>query len=552
MSKQKSQTFVFGAVILMISNLLVKVIGAVFKIPLTNTIGVDGMAYFNAAYSIYVSFYMISTAGIPVAISRMIAESNAKNNIKEVDKIFKIAYRVFFVIGLAGTVLMIAFSKAFADVSKLPDSYLAMIFIAPTLFFICLSSAYRGYFQGLQNMVPSAVSQVIESVGKLGIGIFAAWYFYIVKGYELSVVAAYVISGVTIGVVAATVYIAVVKRMFTASSEYKKSIEGCAEMPARSTKSLVRELIVTALPITLASSIMGLTNTADTFLMTSRLSLTGISVDAAASFYGTYSSMVIPLFNMTPPLIYPFAISVIPAISSALAGGKKEESKMQMESAFRLAAIIAIPCAIGMGSMSKGIISFLYKTQEIDTGSGIVTTLELAAPSLSVVSVAIFCLGIISITNSILQAHRLEKYTIVATSSGIVMKIVLTYFLSAIPGIGIIGSSIGTAGCYFTIMAINVYYVIKKTGFVPNVAKVFLKPLTAGVCCGITAVSLSMLLDGRVSGRLGTLVSIGAAVIVYAAVLLLIKGINRIDVMMMPKGAKICSVMDKFGLLDKE
>ena len=141
LSKQKSQTFVFGAVILLISNVLVKLIGAVFKIPLTHIIGVAGMSNFNAAYSIYVSFYMISTAGIPVAVSRMIAASNSKGNINEVKKIFRLAYWLFFTVGLVGTVAMIVFSRSFAEFSKMPDSYLAMIVIAPTLFFICLSSA---------------------------------------------------------------------------------------------------------------------------------------------------------------------------------------------------------------------------------------------------------------------------------------------------------------------------------------------------------------------------------------------------------------------------
>ena len=552
MSNQKSQTFVFGAIILMISNLLVKLIGALFKIPLTNTIGVNGMAYFNAAYSIYVSFYMISTAGIPVAISRMIAASNSKGNVKEVKKIFSIAYWVFFIVGLAGTVIMIAFSKSFAAFSKMPDSYLAMIFIAPTLFFICLSSAYRGYFQGLQNMVPSAISQVIEAVGKLGIGLFAAWYFYVVKGYSLPVVAAYVISGVTIGVMAATLYIFIIKRMYQASAEYRHSAEACSDMAVRSTKDLLYELVVTSLPIALASAIMGLTNTVDTFLMTRRLLLTGITLEAATAFYGTYSSIVITLLNMTPPLIYPFAISVIPALSASIAKNRREECVAHMESAFRMATIVAIPCAIGMGSMSRHIISLLYRGENIDTGLTEVNTISLASSALSVAACAIFFLGIISITNSILQAYRYEKQTIISTSAGIVVKIVLTYFLSAIPGIGVVGSAIGTAACYFTIMSFNLFFVIHKIHFVPSIRKIFLRPLIAGIACGATALVAVNLLDGRIYTKIATLASIAAAVVVYAVVLVLIKGINRADVLMMPGGTKICRVMDRFGLLEKE
>lgn len=551
MSKQKSQTYVFGAVILMLSNVLVKVIGAVFKIPLTNTIGVDGMAYFNAAYSIYVSLYMISTAGLPVAISRMVAASNSRGNLKEVNRIFTIALRLFVVIGLAGTVVMIAFSRSFATFSKLTDSYLAMIAIAPTLFFICLSSAARGYFQGLQNMVPTAVSNILEAVGKLGIGLLSAWYFYIVKHYELPLVAAFVISGVTIGVIGATVYIYIVKARYHASSEYKQRLAASTDMPVRTWQSLLRELIVTAIPIVLASSIMGLTNTIDTFIMARRLVEAGITEAAAASFYGTYSSMVVPLFNMIPPLIYPFAIGIIPALSAAIAAGKKEECAGQMESAFRMASIIAFPCAIGMGVLSENIISFLYRTEAIDTGSGQVTTLTLASEALSVISCSIFFLGIIAITNSILQAHRYERKTILSTTTGIVVKLIMTYLISGIPGIGILGSAIGTALCYLTIMSMNLYFVIRYTGFVPQIRRVFLKPLISGILCGVVAWGIAYALSGHLPAKLVTLASIACAALVYVVVLLFIKGINRAEVLMLPKGEKICAFLEKRGWLGK-
>ena len=542
---QKKQTLVFGALILMVSNLLVKFIGMFFRIPLTNMIGVEGMAYYNAAYSIYVSFYMISTAGIPVAISRMIAASNSQNNVKEVKKIFKLAFRVFFIIGVAGTAIMILFSKQLAKSAGMPDAYLAMIAIAPTLFFICLSSAYRGYFQGLQNMVPSAVSQVIEAVGKIGIGLVAGWYFYKVKGEELHIVAAYVIFGVTIGVAAATLYAWIVKLMFNSASDKRNLTEDIPDMPVRSTKSLLKELIVTSLPIALASSIMGLTNTVDTMVLARRLVETGISTEAATAYYGTYSSMVIPLFNMAPPLIYPFAIAAIPALSAAIAGGDKKGCKENMDSAFRMGALIAIPCAIGMGSLSGGIINILFDTQMIDG----VSSLELAAPALSVVSSAIFFLAVISITNSILQAYRFERQTIISTVSGIIVKIAATWIISGINGVGIMGSAIGTALGYFTIMSFNVFFVITKTGFVPSIRKIFLKPFIAGIFCGATALGVSVLIG---TGKLETLVSIAAAVVVYAVVIVLIRGLNRADVMMVPGGKIVCRVMDKFGLLEKE
>ena len=475
----------------------------------------------------------------------MIAASNSQNNVKEVKKIFTLAFRVFFIIGVAGTAIMILFSKQLANSAGMPDAYLAMIAIAPTLFFICLSSAYRGYFQGLQNMVPSAVSQVIEAVGKIGIGLVAGWYFYKVLGEELHIVAAYVIFGVTIGVAAATLYAWIVKLMFNSASDKRNLTEDVPDMPVRSTKSLLKELIITSLPIALASSIMGLTNTVDTMVLARRLVETGISTEAATAYYGTYSSMVIPLFNMAPPLIYPFAIAAIPALSAAIASGDKKGCKDNMESAFRMGALIAIPCAIGMGALSGGIINILFDTQMIEG----VSSLELAAPALSLVSSAIFFLAVISITNSILQAYRFERQTIISTVSGIIVKIAVTWIVSGIAGVGIMGSAIGTALGYFTIMSFNVLFVITKTGFVPSIRKIFLKPFIAGVFCGAAALGVTALIG---SGKLETLVAIAVAVVVYFVVIVLLKGIARADVMMIPGGKHICRIMDKFNLLEKE
>ncbi|MBP3580862.1 MAG: polysaccharide biosynthesis protein [Clostridia bacterium] len=553
MAKNKGQTFVFGAIILMISNLAVKLIGAFLRIPLTNIIGVDGMAFYNSAYSIYVSFYMISTAGIPIAVSRMIATANSNNLHLEIKRIFKIAYSLFFTIGAVGTAVMMIFADKFARSAEIPDARLAMLAIAPTIFFICISSAYRGYFQGLQDMMPTAVSQVIEAVGKVGIGIFCAVYFT-AKGYPVHVVAALVILGVTIGVFLGMVYTAVIKMMYNSSKEYKENLQNAVleKQSCRSSKEILKELVIIAIPITLASSIMGLTNTVDTMIMPGALMTSGITQKAASAFYGTYSSMVIPLLNLAPPFIYPFAISAIPAISTALAKNDTRNINRHIESAFRNCAIIALPCAIGMGALSRRIVDFLFKEDEIVSGNTVYYARELAGPALRTVAVSIFFLGVISITNSVLQACKKEKYTIISTTSGIVVKIIATWFFSTIPGIGIIGSAIGTVLCYLTIMSLNLLFMEKTVGVFPNIRRVFLKPLTAGVCCGICAVAVSYALDAlSIHAKLVTLLSIACAALVYVVVLIMLKGISRDDVLMMPKGDSLCRIMDKFHLLEK-
>ena len=546
LAKQGSQTFVFGAVILMVSNILVKIIGAVFKIPLTNIIGVDGMAYFNAAYSIYVTLYNVSTSGLPVAISRMVAAENAGNNLKAANRIFSVAFRLFFFIGLAGTLIMTLFADRFAAFCGIAQAKLATMVVAPTLFFICLSSACRGYFQGLQNMVPTAVSNIIEAFGKLGIGLAAAWYFCLVRQYPLPQVAAFVISGVTVGVFAATVYIYIEKARFCRSEDFVKRLIDSEALVQSPRKSILRELVVTAVPIVLASSVMGLTNTADTFLIARRLAAAGLPVSAATSFYGTYSAMTVPLFNMIPPLIYPF-----PALSASISKGDSKACGSQTTSAFRLAAIVAVPCAVGMCVLSGNIISFLFSgsRREIAFGETTVTTTALAAAALRILAPAVFFLGMIAITNAVLQAYRQERKTIISTTAGIAVKILLTYWLSALPDLGINGAALGTAACYFTVFALNLYFVIRYTHFIPRIRDVFLKPAVAGLLCGAAAVIAVKLLDGHIPEKLVTLAAILLAAFVYGTMLFMLRGVAREDLLMLPKGEKLCRVLDKWGLL---
>ncbi len=532
----------YGAVILMFSTVLVKLIGAFFKIPLTNIIGSEGMAYFNAAYSIYTTFYMVSTAGLPVAISRMIATSNARGNVKEVNKVFKIAYWLFFTVGLFGTAIMIALRDVLVS-EELQDASIAIIAIAPTLFFICISSAYRGYFQGLQNMTPTAVSQVIESLGKLLIGLVAGWYFTSL-GYPIHIVAAFVILGVTIGVVASTMYAFFIKRMYSVS----EATEPEFELAVRPTKSLLAELVAISIPITLASSIMGFTNIIDTWFVTSRMTASGAFSDAyAVSAYGSYTSQALTLFNMPTNLISPFAISALPALSRFFGAKQEEEAKSLLDSTFRVASIVAFPCALGLSAMAGPILQILFSTEYIEGTTK--TTSQVAAPCLAVMGLAVFFLGLIGVTNSALQAYNLQNKTIISTVSGIAVKLILSYVLIGIPEINVVGAAISTAACYFTIMILNMYFMTKHMGYLPKIRSTFLKPFISSVVCIVPCVALYSLLNNRINSKIGTLLSICVAGVVYILMLLSTKALAEQDIKMLPKSEKIIKILRKANLL---
>lgn len=543
----RKQSFVHGAVLLMASNIVVKLLGAVFKIPLRNLVGVDAMAYFNSAYSFYVLFYMISTAGLPVAISRMVAAANARGNAGEVKRIYKVSMAMFVAIGAVGTAIMVLFSKKFAASTGIGDDlYLSIIAIAPTLFFICITSSYRGYFQGLQNMIPTSISQVIEAVGKLVIGLIAG-YIAIKAGCSNAEVAAYVILGVTVGVVANTLYLGIAKAV-----PVNNQLNVNPDMTPRTRGQISAELIKIAIPITVSSSIMSLTNVIDTLVVVNRLVDIGISTELARAYYGSYTSSAVTLFNMPPTLIYPFAISAIPALSASFANKDFAKSKATAESTFRIASLIALPCAFGMSALSTPIINLLFRDEDIGFAAdgSVITSNGVSGPMLSILAIAIFFIGMISVTNSILQAYGKEMTTIVSTCAGIAVKFITSYILIGMPQVGVYGISLSTMLCYLTIMCFNVFFMVRFTGIVPGIRKIFLKPFVASVLCAAGAIGSHFLLEKTpLAGKLSTVVSILIAVVIYAVVILFIKGLDREDVAMLPGGDKISALLIKHNLI---
>ena len=197
---ENSNKIIGGVVILTVANIIVKIIGFAYKIPLLGILGENGMAYYNAAYQIYTWFYTLSTAGLPLAVAKLVAWSRSEGKPKQVSKTLTIALSIFGVVGLIGSMIMLLFAKPLSAFQNNPDACASIMMLAPTLFFICLTSALRGYFQGYGKMMPTAISEVIEAASKLSLGIVLALYAQS-RGLSLAYQAAYAIFGVSMGAV---------------------------------------------------------------------------------------------------------------------------------------------------------------------------------------------------------------------------------------------------------------------------------------------------------------------------------------------------------------
>jgi len=536
----KKQNFLQGALILVVASMIVKIFGAIFKIPLANIIGFEAMAYFNSAYGFYVIFYMISTAGIPVALSKMISEAEAKENKTEVKKIFRVSYLLFFTLGAVGSLIMILFSKQYSSYVHLDGLHYSIIAISTTLFFMCVTSAYRGYFQGLKNMAPTAVSQVIGASGKLFIGLLVA-YIATINGASPHMTAAYTLLGITTGSVGSTVYLAIYKKI----CDKKDKTPPVSPKTSSSHKAILKKLLYIAVPITLSATILSLTNTIDTTLMIRRLTDGGFIKEEATKIMGTYTSTAVPLNNLSPNLIYPFAISVMPAITSMFVSGKKEEASSVITSTFRITSIISIPCSIGLSVFSKPIVSLLYTNDETITFNGkTILATELAGEMLSVLAMSIFFISMVSVTSAVLQAYGQERKTIISTTIGILFKVLLNYILIGNPQIGVYGAPIATLICYMVIMLLNFCFIIKYTEYKIHIFEIVLKPLFSGASgIGIALLAYNFIKD--TSAKSSIMISISLAVVLYFFFIFLVKGIKSEDVEMLPKGKKIAVILKK-------
>ncbi len=527
-AKRSTKLFFSGVLVLTIANIVNKAVGLFMKVPLLSIVGEEGMGYFNQAYTVYTALFMISTTGLPTAVSLLVAESRAKGNVKETKRIYNITVSLFTVIGLIGTIIMMAGAGAFADMTQSPNAKLSIIFLGPTMFFICISSALRGYFQGYQHMVPMAVSEFIESVMKVAVGIILALW---AKGQGLGVeyVAAYAIIGVTSGVALGAVYLLLSKWFFkTQKYDEEYYVEGKIEVvPSR--KSILKRLVVIAVPITISASMLSVTEMIDLVILMNRLMSIGHTAQTANAAYGIWKTSVVPLFDMPPVLIYPISYSLIPMIRATLARGDTKRTSVYMHMSLRIASIMALPCALGMSVMAHPIIRMIFGKSSADAG----------APLLTLLAPTIYFLCLLSVSNALLQANGFERKPIISMIAGALVKLVLTYVLVGIPMFGMNGLPISTFCCYLVVASFNIFFLVRHVGLKLDLDRMLVRPLISAAACAASAFGVYYLTSSLIDYRVSLFAGIAVGVIVYVVLIFATKAISVDDIMLIPKAERL-------------
>ena len=606
MATEKKQSVLNGAMMLMLAVMLVKVIGLLFKIPLTDMIGGVGRGYFNSAYEIYTPIFAISMAGLPVAVSRMVAENIALGNYREPRMIRKVSQRLYIIVGIVGTLILLVaafpYAKFVANERTLP----AVLAVAPSIFFCCFMSTYRGYYEGLRNMTPTAISQVVEALGKLLIGLLLAKIVIttgtnqyetgmlqsgnisaVVFGNEVTSLAeansvitpwaaAGAVMGVTIGSLAAAVFLAIYYRIkgdgFTRTQLVNSP-------KSRSSEELAKEMIRIAVPMVISALILNITNLVDTTTIQSRLTtaiendLTTVlqmhseaineavrlsrlnisdSEEIVKYLWGSYG-MALDFRNLIPNLTLQLGISALPALAAAWAIKEKNGIKSTIEMVLRICMLIGLPAGFGMAALAQPLLTVIY-------GRGLSSdAIPVVAPIMMAYGIATALMAVSTPITNMLQAIGRTDIPVKSVVAGAICKIVCNFILVGNPKINVYGAVVGTILFYVVIVACNLTSLLKITKVKVNWGGILIKPLISAALCGITAFAAYGLLakifpaDTSESilnmGTISTVIAVGLAVVVYVISLLLLKGVAREDVSVLPKGEKIAKILEKYGLL---
>ena len=535
-SKNYGKQFFSGVAVLALSTFIVKIIGLFYKIPMMAYLGAEGMGYFNSAYEIYSLFFIIATAGIPVAISILISESKAQHRINNIKRIFQVSLIALGVIGLIGMLLLGIYHKQFASLINNDAAALSILAISPTVLLICLSSAVRGYFQGNQIMIPTAVSQVIEALGKLLLGLGFA-IIAISKGYSTSEVAAFAVLGLTLGVGLSLLYLVVYKLIYRVRYDKNETVSKIVD-----TKStILKQLLGIAIPITLSSTILSLTKIIDMTMILGRLNAIGYSQEAANAIYGSYSTMAVSIYNLPATLISAIALPLVPMLASAIEESDKIKEKTVVSSAIKLTALISFPAGLGISIFSKPILKLLFSSQAEE--------IEYTAPLLSLLGLSIFLSSMITITNAILQAYKQVNKPIISMICGVVIKLVLAFILIGVPKVNIYGAPISTFFSTIVIVALNLYFILKNTGKISSVSKLFIKPFISALLSVTVGIAVYFLISPLLDVKLTILAVIPVVAFIYAITIIILKVIDKEEILMLPKGQSIIKILNKIHVM---
>ncbi len=501
MEKTKKTSFVAGAAILAFAGVLCKIIGVLIRIWAYDIIGEAGMVYYEVVFPFYSWLLIISSSGVPTAISRMVSERFSIGDFAGARRIFRRALALLALVGLLTTAVLCFGAGFFANtVLEKDDSYiLSFTSLAPALFFVSCMCAYRGYLQGAQHMTGTGLSQLTEQVVKciVGLTLAARW---ISRGPE------YGAAGVLLGVTVSEFVALLVVMGFRVKNRRLYMPLGADPLP-KSDKPVIPELLHIAVPITLGASIIPITSMLDVKMIFACMGRY-MSEAAVNQRYVALSTNVRSLINLPASLTTALAMSIVPAISGARARQDRSAMHHFAGLGLKLSMAIGMPCAVGLFVLGGPIIRMLFSSIQPDS-------LKIAASIMRVASLSVIFISLVQTMTGALQGMGKQRWPVWSLLAGGVLKVLSNYIFLSMPSVNILGASISNVICYGVAGVIDTILVLKLTGLKIRLWDMFLKPLVCALGMGCAVYFAYMGLHALRPGTIATLASVCVGVGVY-------------------------------------
>ena len=545
---------------LLCSAVIVKLIGAIFKIPLSSKycLGDLGFGYFSSAYDLFTPFYALAMAGLPVAVSKTVSEYSAKGRYNDVRQMLKVSRRVYLAAGLICFLCLAAFVYPF---SRLTDStgegIYSLFAMTPSVIFCCLMSSYRGYYQGLNNMLPTAVSELLEALCKLILGFGFGFLTVKITG-NAALGSAAAIFGITVGTAVSTLYLKLYYK-FKGDGFSTEQVSG--SLKADSGKTAVKALVMIAVPVALASLAGNIALIIDALTVRRQLGaldenshniIRGMYAYSVADYNKTAATPITngalsallygirgkayTLFNLVPTLTTVIGVSAVPVLSGLNAEKDYTALNRNLNSALKLTSLISIPAGVGLCVASDRIMKLLYDSA---------ASVEIGAPLLKVFGIAAIFAGTAIPLTGVLQAIGKQKAALINIAAGAAAKLIIGILTVSVPEINIMGAAVGTLACYAVIFVLHITVLLRSKGISVNIKAVFLKPLVSALICGIAACAVLKIEETFFV----TFSAILAAVVVYVICLILLKALEEDDLSYLPKAEKLTEFCKKYRII---
>ena len=532
----RKESFMQGVVTIMFSQIAIKVLGLIYTLYLTNRDGFGdaGNAIYASGYQIYALLLTISSIGVPNAISKLVAERLAIGDNRGANKIFKVALATFGCIGAVGTMLLFFGAHTIAySWLQIPESELTLIALSPAIFFVSISSVFRGYFNGRRSLKTTARAQTLEQIFKTVLTIIIVEIVAHITSTSTELMAAGATIATTIATFSSFAYLFIYYRI--RRREIGNEIQQSINYKYENVKTIIRRILMVSIPLTLSSIMTSFNKNIDSFTV-KRILSTYMASDTAQTLYGQLAGKVDTLTNLPLAINIAFATALVPAISSAKAKNDKETATKRTSFSLLTSMLIGLPCVIGMIIFAQPILNLLYP----NANEG--------ALLLQLISISVIFSILDQTINGALQGFGKVIVPAIALGVGCIVKLILNLILLRIPILNVYGAAIGSIACHAVAFTI-VFNVLKKYVKLDLPFRKFvLKPALATAIMGVCSYTIFLVLNSIIPGNKATIISMLSAVAIYLMSVIALKIYNKEDIYMLPKGQKIYEFLERIKI----